>query len=189
MTNHATWHLRRAAGILRRGGIIAYPTEAVFGLGCDPENGDAARRLLALKSRDISQGLILIAAGFSQLRPFVEPLCQGHMRVIRASWPGPVTWILPARQTTPKYLTGCHASLAVRVSAEPSVVALCERFGGALVSTSANVSGHPPARTALDVRRYFGRRLDYILPGSVGGQRRPSEIRDGSTGRVLRPGS
>nr|VFK52710.1 MAG: L-threonylcarbamoyladenylate synthase [Candidatus Kentron sp. TUN]VFK53296.1 MAG: L-threonylcarbamoyladenylate synthase [Candidatus Kentron sp. TUN]VFK60483.1 MAG: L-threonylcarbamoyladenylate synthase [Candidatus Kentron sp. TUN] len=188
MGNYTTWHLRRAASILRRGSVIAYPTESVFGLGCDPRNGDAVLRLLALKNRNISQGLILIASRFSQLQPFVELLGPERMRNIQASWPGPTTWIFPTHPATPDYLTGHHASLAIRVSADPSVVALCEHFDGALVSTSANLSGRPPARTALDVRRYFGKRLDYILPGSVGGRRLPSEIRDGFTGRVLRAG-
>jgi len=183
-----TWHLRRAAGVLRRGGVIAYPTESVFGLGCDPRNGDAVLRLLALKKRDIAQGLILVASGFFQLRPFVELPDPERMRHIDASWPGPITWIFPARSATPGYLTGRHASLAIRVSAEPSVVALCRHFGGALVSTSANPSGRPPARTVLGVRRYFGGRLDYVLPGSVGGRRLPSEILDSATGRVLRSG-
>nr|VFJ86995.1 MAG: L-threonylcarbamoyladenylate synthase [Candidatus Kentron sp. LFY] len=183
-----TWHLRRAASVLRMGGIIAYPTESVFGLGCDPRNGDAVLRLLALKNRDISQGLILVAARFSQLRPFVELLNPVRMRNVEASWPGPITWTFPTPSTTPGYLTGRHASLAVRVSAQSQVVALCNCFGGALVSTSANLSRRPAARTALDVRRHFGQLLDYILPGSVGGRRRPSEIRDGLTGGVFRPG-
>nr|VFK29917.1 MAG: L-threonylcarbamoyladenylate synthase [Candidatus Kentron sp. MB]VFK74996.1 MAG: L-threonylcarbamoyladenylate synthase [Candidatus Kentron sp. MB] len=188
MMNCSNWRLRRAASVLRKRGIIAYPTEAVFGLGCDPRDSDAVLRLIALKKRSIDQGLILVASGFSQLRPFVELLPPERMRDIEASWPGPVTWLFPARPTTPVSLTGRHASLAIRVSAEPSVAALCEHFGDALVSTSANPSGRPPARTALGVRRYFGQRLDDILPGSVGGLSKPSEIRDGLTGLVLRAG-
>nr|VFJ75871.1 MAG: L-threonylcarbamoyladenylate synthase [Candidatus Kentron sp. FW] len=188
MTNHTTWHLRRAASALQDGGVIAYPTESVFGLGCDPRNDRAVLQLLALKRRDISLGLILIAAELPQLRPFIRPLGSERMRHIEASWPGPITWIFPAHPATPDYLTGRHSSLAIRVSAQPSVVALCGHFGGALVSTSANVSGRPPARTVLEVRRYFGQRLDYILPGRVGGRPRPSEIRDASSGRVLRAG-
>ncbi|VFM96043.1 MAG: L-threonylcarbamoyladenylate synthase [Candidatus Kentron sp. G] len=182
-----TWRLRRAVGVLRAGGVISYPTEAVFGLGCNPRNAEAVLRLLALKERDISQGLILVASRFSQLQPFIGILPSTRMREIQSSWPGPVTWIFPAHSTTPSWLTGCHDSLAVRVSANPRVVALCEHFGNALVSTSANISGRSPARSILAVRRQFGRKLDYILPGRVGGRERPSEIRDGWTGRVLRP--
>ncbi|MBT8419846.1 MAG: Sua5/YciO/YrdC/YwlC family protein [Gammaproteobacteria bacterium] len=182
------WHLKRVTAVLKAGGVIAYPTEAVFGLGCDPRNDEAVLRLLALKKRSVSQGLILVASRFSQLAPFIETLDPVRMREIHATWPGPVTWIFPARPATPPWLTGHHDSLAVRVSANPGVVALCESFGSALVSTSANISGLPAARNILDVRRQFGQKLDYILPGQVGGRQRPSEIRNGLTGCVLRPG-
>ena len=186
--SYPTWHLRRAARELKAGGVIAYPTEAVFGLGCDPQNAHAMSRLLALKGRDVLQGVILVASDFSQLQPFIEELDVQRMSDILASWPGPITWIFPARSSTPTWLTGRYDSLAVRVSADPTVAALCQHFGNALVSTSANISGRQPARTVFGVRHRFGNALDYILPGVVGGRRKPSEIRDGLTGRVLRAG-
>jgi L-threonylcarbamoyladenylate synthase len=175
-----------AARWVVRGGLVAYPTEAVYGLGCDPRNGTAVRRLLTLKARPEGKGLILIAADWFQLEPYVLPLGADRMAVIRGTWPGPVTWLLPARRETPHWLTGAHATLAVRVTGHPVAAALCERWGGALVSTSANLAARPPARTALAVRRALDGGLDYILTGSCGGDPRPSSIRDGMTGVVLR---
>lgn len=182
------WHLRAAARALRDGGVIAYPTEAVYGLGCDPLNADAVMRLLALKQRPVSAGLILIAADFSQVEPFLLPVSSRVRRKIFASWPGPVTWLLPARAETPAWLRGRHSNLAVRVTDHAGTVALCRHFGGALVSTSANPRGQIPARSSLQVHRYFSDQLDYQLPGSLGGRDRPSEIRDAQTDQVLRGG-
>lgn len=178
--------LRRAARCIAAGGILAYPTEAVFGLGCDPWNRDAVERLLAIKRRPMHKGLILIAADFDQLVPFVEPLDQERMRAVLASWPGPVTWLLPAREETPLWLRGSHATLAVRVTAHPLAAALCASARSALVSTSANISSRAPARTPLQVRRIFGSRVDQVLAGPCGPRTRPSTIRDGRTGKVIR---
>ncbi len=184
------WHLSRAADALRAGGVIAYPTEGVYGLGCEPLDEGAVRRVLALKRRPADKGLILIAARHEQLRPFIIEPDPEIMARLRADWPGPITWLLPARRDVPRWLTGRHASIAVRVTAHPQAAALCLRYGAALVSTSANPAGRPPARTALDVRRYFGEGLDFILPGAVGDPRAgPTEIRDALSERIVRPRS
>ncbi|HSO78728.1 MAG TPA: Sua5/YciO/YrdC/YwlC family protein, partial [Chromatiaceae bacterium] len=103
--------LRLAAHWIKAGGVVAYPTEAVYGLGCDPWNGAATRRILTLKQRPESKGLIVIAADFSQLTPFVVPLEAERMAVILASWPGPNTWLLPARPEVPPWLRGEHETL------------------------------------------------------------------------------
>lgn len=178
--------LRVAAHCIRDGGILAYPTEAVYGLGCNPWNRTAVQRLLAIKRRPERKGLILIAADFSQLAPFVEPLDGARMRVVRATWPGPFTWLLPARAGTPCWLRGQHATLAVRVTAHRTAAALCEAAGSALISTSANIGGHPPARTSLQVRLALGSQIDLILAGRCGTNARLSTIRDGRTGAVIR---
>lgn len=179
------WQLREAARALRRGGIIAYPTEAVFGLGCDPGNQEAVLRLLALKHRSISKGLILVAAHFDQLTPWVALSEKNLPSWVLQSWPGPHTWLLPAT-ATPGWLTGTHRSLAVRVSAHPLVSRLCETWGGALVSTSANPAGKHPARDRLGVRRVLPQGIDYILPGQVGSLTQPTPIRDALTGVWIR---
>lgn len=180
------WHIKLAALTIQGGGIVAYPTEAVYGLGCDPDNAEAVQRLLTLKQRPMHQGLILIAARFEQLHAYLRPLTSELRERVIPTWPGPVTWLLPARPETPPWLRGRHQTLAVRVTAHPLAAALCEAAGTPLVSTSANLSGRPPARNALGVRRIFGDQLDYILPGESGGLDKPTEIRDGLTGRQIR---
>lgn len=181
--------IERAAFIVRQGGIIAYPTEAVFGLGCDPRNESAVRRLLAIKRRPVTKGVILVAADLEQLKLFIDPLDPDYLAQVQATWPGPVTWLVPARYKTPPWLRGRHPTLAVRVTAHPVAAALCQACGTPLVSTSANLSGQPPARTAQQVRRRLGGLLDYIVPGATGGALRPTEIRDLKSGQVVRAGS
>lgn len=182
------FQLREAVRALRCGGVIAYPTEAVYGLGCDPLNPDAVLRLLNLKRRPMDKGLILVAADFAQLQPYLLPLAATLAQQVRASWPGPVTWLLPVPPQVPVWLRGRHDSLAVRVSAHPVVRALCTAFGGPIVSTSANPTGQRPARDPLTVRRLFAGSVDCILHAPLGGLGRPTEIRDGRTGRLVRAG-
>ena len=180
--------LRIAVRLIRAGGIVAYPTEAVYGLGCDPRNALAVRRLLAIKRRPPHKGLILIGADFAQLAPFLQTLSTADHARLAATWPGPYTWLIPARPDAPRWLRGRHATLAVRVTAHPLAAALCRACGHALVSTSANLSGRPPARTALAVRRQLGRRIDAVLAGPTGGAARPTAIRDLRSQRLVRGG-
>ena len=181
----ANHRFRLAARYVAGGGVIAYPTEAVFGLGCDPLNPNAVRRLLALKRRSEDKGLILIAADLAQLLPFVELLPEAAMRPVLATWPGPVTWLLPARPSTPGWLTGRYDTLAVRVTGHAFAAALC-RACGPLVSTSANQGGRPPAKTPLEVRMRLPEGPDLILHAPLGDSDRPSRILDARTGRALR---
>ncbi len=179
-------HVRQAVRALRRGGVIAYPTEGVWGLGCDPFDPEAVARVLELKRRPVSKGLILIAATIEQCEPFLGALTPVQRDLLDQSWPGPHTWVIPHGGTLPAWVTGYKPSVALRVSAHPGVVALCRAFGGPLISTSANPAGRPPARTRLQVRHYFADRLDYILPGRLGGQVGPTPIRDLVSGERLR---
>ncbi len=177
-----------AARLLRQGGVIAYPTEAVWGLGCDPFNETAVRRLLAIKQRPVDKGLILIAGQLHLLRPLLEldALPASRLDDVLATWPGPHTWTLPASPRTPSWITGQHASLAVRVSAHPGVIALCEAFGGPVVSTSANLAGQPPARTREALAPELLVQLDGVMEGETGGLERPTQIRDAMTGQHYR---
>ena len=177
-----------ALAALRRGGVVAYPTEGVFGLGCDPRDAAAVARLLALKGRPASVGLILIAAEFSQLAPLLAPLDPKLEARAAATWPGPVTWVWPVATGVDRGLTGGRDTLAVRVTAHPVAAALCHAFGGALVSTSANRHGAAPALTAAEVERDFGTALDAVINAPCGGRDKPTELRDVLTGTVLRPG-
>ena len=178
--------INEAVGILQQGGVIAYPTEAVYGLGCDPNNHQAVERLLAIKQRSWEKGLILIAAEFQQLAPFLAEIDMALKEKILATWPGPITWLWPANPAVSSLLRGKHDTIAVRVTAHPVAAELSRAFGGALISTSANLSGKSPARTAKEVQAQFKHQLDYVLKGKVGGRARPSEIRDALSGEVLR---
>ncbi len=179
-------HIRQAVRALRAGGVIAYPTEGVWGLGCDPFDPDAVAKVLALKQRDVDKGLILVAASVDQFDPFLRTATLEQRRSLEATWPGPQTWVVPHGDALPDWVTGYKSTAALRVSAHPLVAALCRAFGGPLVSTSANPSGRDPAHTAQRVRHYFEDRLDYILPGHLGGQRGPTPIRDLVSGESLR---
>lgn len=181
--------LESAARLLADGGVLAYPTEAVWGLGCDPRNETATRRLLALKQREIGKGLILIAGSLDQLTAHVDwnALDPDRVQAVRASWPGPHTWIVPASTAVPGWIRGDHAGVAVRVSAHPLVAALCSAFGGAIVSTSANRSGQPPPRTLDGLDPALAGAVDGILPGETSNLTRPTEIRDARSGATLRP--
>lgn len=180
------WHIKQAARVADEGGIIAYPTEAVFGLGCNPLDAAAVLRLLLLKHRGIEHGLILVAADRDQLEDYIDFPGGKSGKAIDASWPGPVTWLVPARPWVPYWLTGDHDTLAVRVSDHSTVQSLCREFAGPLVSTSANVHGHRPARNALQVRRAFGARIDYLVSGETGKLEKPTEIRDALSGKIVR---
>lgn len=168
--------LIQAANCVAQGGVIAYPTEAVWGLGCDPQNDQAIQTILALKQRPWEKGLVVVAANYAQLTPWLLPLSAAQQTQVEATWPGPVTWVLPCQKTVSKWLRGEHNSLAVRVSAHPLVRQLCE-LTGPLVSTSANPAGLEPARSQQQVEQYFGQKLDCILSGELGGRALPSEIR------------
>ncbi|PNS08524.1 Sua5/YciO/YrdC/YwlC family protein [Solilutibacter silvestris] len=176
------------AAAIRTGGVIAYPTEGVWGLGCDPRNEQAVLRLLAIKQRPLDKGLILIAADEMQLSPFVSmaALDATQRALVRASWPGAATWIVPASPFAPRWITGAHDGIAVRVSAHRPVMALCNAFGGALVSTSANLAGDPAPlhRAELDPRLVA--QLNGIFDGETGGLLQPTPIRDARSGAVLR---
>lgn len=178
--------IRQAARLVRDGGVIAYPTEAVFGLGCNPQDSLAVARILALKRRSVRKGLIVVAADIDQLRDLLAPLPDEVEARLQASWPGPQTWLVPAARLCPPWLTGEHQTLAVRVSAHPVVQALCNESGMAIVSTSANRSGRQPARTTLACRMRLGADVDLVVPGLTGRQARPTSIRDALTGETVR---
>ncbi len=191
------WQLAKAQTALLRGGIIAYPTEAVWGLGCDPFNPDAVLRLLALKKRSVNKGLILVASDLSQLEPLLGDLSvkqrlrladelsdeESGMSITRLR---PTTWLIPSGGVIPQWITGTHDTVAIRVSKHPTVSALCQLFGGLLVSTSANTSGRTPARNQLSARCYFGHRVNAYVSGATFQLDFPSQIRDLMSGELIR---
>ncbi len=180
--------LARCAVALNEGGVVAYPTEAVYGLGCDPRNRAAFEKLFALKQRPPTQGVLLIGADFDQVAPYIDLAAtpRDALERARATWPGPHTWIFPRAADVPEWVAGGHAGIALRVTAHGPAAELCRAFGGALVSTSANRHGDPPARSAEEVRAAFGDALDAILNAPTGGLERPTPIRDAISGASLR---
>jgi L-threonylcarbamoyladenylate synthase len=178
--------IRQAVASLARGGVIAYPTEAVWGLGCDPTDGLAVQRLLALKNRPVEKGLILVADSEARFEPLLRQLNIGQRARLALSWPGPNTWLVPHHNLIPPWIHGDHETVALRVSAHPLVSALCAAWGGPLVSTSANRANQPAATAQHQVRRIFGNELDFILPGALGSSSTPSTIRDLLTDKLVR---
>lgn len=176
----------RAQAVYRQGGVFAYPTESVYGLGCDPRNWQAVMRLLALKKRPLAKGLIVVAANWTQLQPWMAPIDQVSMARLKRPTPHPTTWLVPAAVDAPRWLSGEFDTIAMRVTQFAPLVRLCEQCGP-IISTSANPAGRPPATTALAVLRYFPPpRLDLVLGGKVGNADRPSQIIELLTGRVWR---
>ncbi|RTE65454.1 tRNA threonylcarbamoyladenosine biosynthesis protein RimN [Amphritea opalescens] len=171
------WHIRQAVRAMHQGGVIAYPTEAVWGLGCDPFNEAAVYRLLAIKRRPVAKGLILVASSVEQIQPLLDNLAPEDRTRVTASWPGPVTWVLPDPDNLiPYWIKGNHASVAVRVSDHYQVKNLCEAFGSMIVSTSANYSNRDAARDKLKVSIHFKDKVDAIVPGELGELSRPTKI-------------
>jgi len=167
--------------------VIAYPTEGVWGLGCSPSSEQAVMRVLRIKRRSVKQGLILVARSIDQFAPYLAGLNRDQIQRLNQSWPGPVTFLVPDQGVSPGFIRGDHTTIALRVSAHPVVQSLCQMLGGPLVSTSANRSGEPAALTEAEVVEQFASEVDFIVPGSLGGQNGPSEIIDLATGQVLRP--
>ncbi|MCW2257260.1 L-threonylcarbamoyladenylate synthase [Providencia alcalifaciens] len=189
MQNKSIPALENIITSLNEGNVIAYPTEAVFGLGCDPDNEQAVNKLLKLKQRPWEKGLILIADNYEQLKNYVDDsqLTDEQKQAMFSSWPGPVTWVIPAKKSTGKWLTGQFDTLAVRVTNHELVKLLCRQYGKPLVSTSANLSGLDPCRTTNEVIEQFKGSIP-VLDGLVGRRQNPSEIRNAKTGQLYRKG-
>lgn len=176
---------RTLTAYLKRGGVIAYPTESCYGLGCDPANRRAVQRILKLKGRPQHKGLILVAAHYRQVGRYIQPLTPDEQQRLQADGAQVVTYLMPARPSCPRWLRGAHDSLAVRLTAHPFAQALCRSAGSALVSTSANRSGMRAARSYSECKRIFGNAV-WVLRGQVGKRKRPSTIRTWGDGRILR---
>ncbi len=176
---------RSIAAHLTGGGLIAYPTESCYGLGCDPSNRAAVQKLLRLKRRPQAKGLILIASNYRQLAHYLQPLNESEQIRLKADGAKAITYLMPVKKTAPRWLRGAHDTLAVRLTAHPFARKLCRGVGSALVSTSANVSGMRPAKTYTECKRLFGRDV-MVLPGRVGKRKQPSSILAWADGRIIR---
>ena len=177
--------ITRAADTLLHGGVIAYPTEGVFGLGCLPGDTRALSQLLRIKQRDPAKGLILLASNAAQLDAWID-LPDGT-RIPDPDPNTPVTWIAPAHRNVPAIVRGQHSGIAVRITTNRTAAAICDAVGSPITSTSANIAGLPVAKNHIMLRRKFGGLVDYVVPGDCGPTKGPSEIRDLLTGLTIRP--
>lgn len=187
LATRQTWQYQFAAHAVRRGGVIAHPTEAVWGLACNPLDALAVRELLTLKARPESKGLILVSGQAAHFDFLLAPLSEALQQRFFESQPHPVTWLLPdTAGKVPCWIKGEHKAVAVRLSDNPVIVALSKVLGHPIVSSSANPAGLPPAKSLFKVRQYFADSLAYILPAPLGEFSRPSIIRDLETGYIVR---
>lgn len=177
--------VRSPAAHLKRGGLIAYPTESCYGLGCVPSNRRAVQRILKLKQRPQRKGLILIASHYQQVARYIQPLTLAEQQKLQADGARAVTYLLPVKPSCPRWLRGAHDTLAVRLTAHPFAKCLCRSAGSAMVSTSANRSGMRAVKTYAECQRLFGKKV-WVLRGRVGKRRRPSTIKSWGGDRIVR---
>ncbi len=189
MLNVSGWQLDHLVSLMHRGGVIAYPTEGVWGLGCLPESLSAVSKILKLKNRSWERGLILVGSSIKQFHPYLEGLPSAALDELNRVWPGPVTYLLPDNGYCPLWIKGKHLTVALRVTDHPTVRSICDRLESPMVSTSANPAGRIPARNGLQVRKYFPTGIDFFVPGELGSHTGASEVRDLLTGSIIRAGA
>jgi L-threonylcarbamoyladenylate synthase len=185
-----TWKIFVATRWIKLGYVIAYPTESVYGLGCDPKNLTAVQQILNIKQRSAHKGLILVASDIDQIRPYIKELSAAEIAKINTPSPRVITWLIPARDNLSHLLIGTHSEkekkIAIRISQHPTIKALCQQLGQPIVSTSANISGQAMCYSAKQVKQQLSKGIKYILTGALGQQTRPSEIRDLKTHQLIR---
>lgn len=181
------WQVQFAANVINAGGVVAHPTEAVWGLACHPGNEEAVHQILNIKKRPIEKGLILVAGEAEFFSSILNDLPSDLVDRFLAPVSRPTTWLVPdEKDRVPSYIKGRFSSVALRVSSHPLVKELTHRVGAPLVSTSANPAGKEPAMNLHQARTYFWGQVDYLLPGHLGGYDKPSEIKDLLSGQVIR---
>jgi L-threonylcarbamoyladenylate synthase len=173
-------------GLVKAGGVIAYPTESVFGLGCDPFNEKAVLKLLSLKRRTVDQGLILIASNIGQILPLIQPQHANDLARALKTWPGHFTWVFPKSKCVPSWVSGKHNTIAIRVSNHPIVKRLCDQLNHPLVSTSANISNQEDLNSIKRIRETFGDKIDFYIEAPTGNEQQASPIRDAHTLKTIR---
>lgn len=170
--------------------VIAYPTESVFGLGCDPDSKNAVKKLLKMKKRKVSKGFILIASSYKQFIPYIDntKISKKQIIIMMNEWyKKNVSFVVPACQNINTLLVGKYHTIAIRIINHKNTKKLCRFFGKPLVSTSANLSGFLPCKTISELKMQFNKKI-IILSGNIGNKKKPSEIRDILTGKLIRKG-
>ncbi|WP_037587119.1 L-threonylcarbamoyladenylate synthase [Stenoxybacter acetivorans] len=171
---------------LKAGGVVAYPTESSYGLGCLPRHALGLRRIVQLKKRNQHKGLVLIGHDWASLRGLLHRLPENQEATLLTHWPAAKTFLLPAAKRVLPLLRGKgRSTLAVRIPDLETARFLCRAVGSALVSTSCNCAGKRACRQSREVCRQFGKRV-WIIDGRIGKQKQPSQIIDWASGKRLR---
>ena len=166
--------IRHAAHIIRLGGVIAYPTDTIYGLGCDPYNQQAVELINTIKQRPLDKQFILLASDIGQIRPLLQ-IDDNQEKMIEQNTE-PTSWVVTANQRAPAWLVDENNTITIRVSKHANIERLCSALGHAIISTSANVSGKRPARNTLELHKYFHGCVDKILVSDQEQMARPSKI-------------
>jgi L-threonylcarbamoyladenylate synthase len=166
--------IRHAAHIIKSGGIIAYPTDTIYGLGCDPYNICAIEKINIIKQRPLNKKFILLAGHFNQIKPLIKMDKNQEKIILRATQP--TSWVVNAGPHAPKWLIDNNGTLTIRVSQNNIVQRLCHILGHAIISTSANPSGKTPAKNSLELHKYFHHTVDKILASNKKLTNKPSKI-------------
>ncbi len=174
------------AAILKSGGVVAYPTEACFGLGCDPGNADSVQRILRMKNRSWDKGLILVSDRVERALPYLGELTSDQIEKLGSETDKPVSWICPVSALVSQWVRGRFESIALRITRHPPTARLCHEAGMVLVSTSANRAGQPPLESAFSVTNVFNEEIDLVVDEPIGIAARPSTIIDICSGEILR---
>ena len=178
-------NINQAANIIKNGGLIAYPTETVYGLGADPYNAEAIQKIFTAKGRAEDKGIILLIRGVDDLSTLVHTVSPTAQILIEVFWPGPLTLVFRANRDLSPALLGGRDTIALRHSSSSVASRLLFVLGGPLTSTSANRSAEPPARSACEVENALGDHLDLILDGGPSDTTLPSTLVDVSSDRAI----
>ncbi len=179
-----TTNIQKAANLILNGGVIAYPTESVYGLGCDPLCELAVQRILQLKNRSIDKGLIIIASRLSQLEAYIDITEEQKHKILITEQA--TTWLVKKSSQTPGWIHGKNSKVAIRISQHPIVSSLCEIIQQPVISTSANPAGNEPAITHQQCKDYFAEKIDNYLENSIMMTGQPTAIIDIDTGNIIR---
>lgn len=177
--------LHKVKAHIKRGEVIAYPTESCYGLGCNPYDYKAINKIFKLKKRSKAKGFIVVAGGFKQLAGVIKPLTANELSIAKRYWPGLYSLILKTKPNVPPNLTGKFKTVAIRVSAQKNIQQLCNWLNSSLVSTSANRAKQLSIKTYRECVKRFGKST-LVLPGLIGFAKKPSTIIDIATNKIIR---
>lgn len=165
-----------AACIIRDGGVVAVPTETYYGLAVDPFNTNALQKLFRLKRRPVSKPILVLIASSDQLDKLTAGIPNCYHALMEEYWPGPLTLVFPARPEVSPILTAGTGTIGVRLTPHPVTRKIIELTGAPITATSANISGYPAAASIEDVKRMFGKNLDYLVDGGAAVSTLPSTV-------------